>query len=234
MRKLLLLALCLTSLYAETDEKPIGSREMSPTERHDILQNRIKRDEDPTSVLSEGEVLEAKKNYGTTVDYTSHMGAYHHPVMISPLGDMVELEDGSKWGVYYGDRNKSYNWLTTDTIKITPNKAWFSSYAFRLTNLNTGDSLEVNLIGRPLTVIDPYTLTYQNRVIVAIDYFNDELCLNDGSVWSISGFDSPVLNKWIVLDAIIIGHNDGFFSSTRPNILINVETNSYVEARCVN
>lgn len=237
MRKLFLLALCLTTLNAEevqTVEKPIGTREMSPIERHAILEKRIKRDEDPTSVLEEGEVLEAKKGYGTTIDYTSHMGAYHHPIMIHPLGDVVELEDGSKWGVYYGDRNKSYNWLTTDALKITPNKAWFSSYAYRLTNLNTGDSLEVNLIGRPLTVIDPYTFVYQNRVIVAIDYYQKEICLNDGSIWSISGFDGAVLDKWLILDAMIIGHNDGFFSSSRPNILINCETNNYVEARCLN
>ena len=203
------------------EREPVGTRPISHQERMNHQAKRASRDD------------EAKANPASAVralkiEYSSHMGAFHHPAMITPLGDMVELEDGSRWLVNFSDRFKTYNWLTSDTLKITPNHTWFSSYYFRITNLNTNESIEVNLFERPF-----YNgiFTYW---IIAIDYFTQQICLNDGSVWDLSSFDYDVYKKWILNDTIILGHNDGFFSSSRPNILINCDTETYVEARCIN
>ncbi len=225
----------LSADNVESNERvPVGVREMHPKERQLIEEKRAERersgkqDEKIEDAMKLG--LEVKKgmNSSVTVDYTSHMGAYHHPMIITPLGDAVELEDGSIWSVSYSDRNKTYNWLTSDTLKITPNKSWFSSYKYRFTNLNTNESIEVNLIERPI-----YNGVYTHW-IVQIDSLHDQLCLEDGSVWSLSGFDYSIYRKWIINDTVIIGHNDGFLSSTRPNILINCDTNDHVDARCLN
>lgn len=240
MRKMIVLmmsACCLLSAEGTdvVDRVPVGVREMNPKERLLVQERRAERErnapkeETTEETLEEG--IQVKKGFNAssvTVDYTSHMGAYHHPLIITPLGDAVELEDGSIWSVNFNDRNKTYNWLTSDTLKITPNKSWFSSYKYRLTNLNTNESIEVNLIERPI-----YNGVYTHWII-SIDSLHDQLCLEDGSVWSLSGFDYSIYRKWILNDTIIIGHNDGFLSSTRPNILINCDTNDHVDARCLN
>lgn len=221
MKKFLSLAvLCFATAIADeaTPERlPVGIREVPIKERMEIQQQRFERAQQASTKMMKG----------MSIEYTSHTGAFHHPIFITPLGDTIELEDGSIWAVHPNDRFKTYNWLTSDAIKITPNHAWFSSYTFRITNLNTSESVEVNLFMRPI-----YNGVYTHW-IVAIDYIHNQLCLEDGSVWDLSGFDYMVFKNWILNDTLIIGTNDTLFSS-RPNILINCDTNSYIEARCFN
>lgn len=148
--------------------------------------------------------------------YTSHNGAYHSPVGISIYGGSIELEDGSIWNAYPGDIYKVQNWLPTDIVVITPNHSWFSSYSYKLTNQNTGEGVAANLTLGPI-----YDSLYTHWII-AIDYYYNNVYLEDGSVWTMSAFDSGVVGQWMVNDTVIIGINNGWLSSSRPNILINV------------
>jgi len=158
---------------------------------------------------------------------TSHAGAYHQPIAVTPFGDKVELEDGSIWAVQSGDHYKTLNWLGSDLITITANHNWFSNYEFILTNQNTGVSVAVVL------VLGPVYNGGHTHWVVAIDYFFDQVQLEDGSVWSIVGLDDSILKKWLVNDTVIMGINDGNWSTSNPNILINVNTLGYVRANCL-
>lgn len=155
--------------------------------------------------------------------YSSHEGAFHRPVNISAGGDMITLEDGSIWKVRPDDKAKTLDWLAGDTIFILPNHSWFSSYYYVLSNQNTGAEVCVNLMLPPL-----YNGNYSHW-IVAIDLYNLEVGLDDGSVWKISSSDYSTIEKWKVNDTIVIGVNDSWFSS-KPNILINVFTHDNAAA----
>jgi len=110
-------------------------------------------------------------------------------------------------------------------LVITPNHAWFSVYDYVITNQNTGVAVQVNLVVGPL-----YNAVYRHY-IVAIDYVLDHVVLDDGSVWTMTDF--TVMNQWVPGDTVIVGVNDGWFSSSYPNILINVNTLSYARGICV-
>lgn len=155
--------------------------------------------------------------------FTSHEGAFHRVFSVGICGDRVELEDGSIWSVYSGDTYKTLNWIPSDVIVITPNHSWFSSYNFRLTNQNTGVSVESNLTLGPIYNA-PFT-----HWIVSIDYYNHMVYLEDGTIWKMSYFDDYIFRKWVINDTVIIGINDGWLSSSRPNILINVNMLNYAQ-----
>jgi hypothetical protein len=143
---------------------------------------------------------------------------------VSIYGD-IELEDGSFWLVSPGDASKSLSWYGSDLLVITVNQSWFSSYKYKITNQSTGQSVSANLNLGP-----KYNGIY-TRWISAIDYYYSVVYLNDGSVWDMSAFDSGIVNKWMPNDTVIIGVNDSFFSSSNPNILINVNMSNYAAGR---
>ncbi len=157
---------------------------------------------------------------GAGIHYTTHPGAYHSPVGISLMGD-VELEDGSVWQVSPVDAAITRSWMPSDLVVITPNHSWFSSYQFKITNQNTGQAVLANLTLGPI-----YNGLY-TRWITAIDYYYSVVYLDDGSVWNMSTWDSGTVDKWEPNDTVIIGVSDGLFSSTHPNILINVNMLNY-------
>lgn len=159
--------------------------------------------------------------------YSSHPGAFHKAVFVSFSGDVLHFEDGSSWGVYFEDRYKTCNWLTSDTLVILPNNNLYSPYKYKVYNQNTGEYLRVDLINGRVSMT-PYT-----RWIVAIDYYNREICLDDGSIWTISSSENGILNHWMLNEIVFIGINDSWFSS-KPNILINAWRYERVAARCEN
>lgn len=248
------LALCSSLLVANEEEsKPElthiepGTRPLAHTEWLQIQEERAEQDQtyqnDPTAPIpgeeAEEEMLVSDQlnsafkvttSFSTpqaSTHYTTHQGAFHSPMSISPLGDIIELEDGSYWAVASSDTFKTFNWLTSDLLVITPNHSWFSNYMFCITNQNTGVSVKANLSLGPI-----YNGLFTHW-IVAINYYTQEICLEDGSVWHLSGFDSSIFNKWLLNDTVIIGVNDGFLSSSKPNILINVNTLTYTRAKCI-
>jgi hypothetical protein len=240
--------LCSSPLLANSDEQgeqthvPIGTRMMSKVEHAAIQEGRARQVEERLN--EEGQPASGEQLANEKGDFdpsaenedefspralpykTTHQGVYQFPVAVSLLGDTVELTDGSIWSVRSKDRYKSLNWLTSDTIVITANHEWFSVYDYKLVNQNTGKSLAVNMM------LGPYYNGSQTHWIIALDYDNKKLILEDGSLWYVSGWDKSVLSSWAVNDTVIIGINNGWWSGSRPNILINVNTINYCRAKC--
>lgn len=170
-----------------------------------------------TAIESEEEdqELQAKKIY-----YTSHEGAFHRAVCVTYNGDQLTLEDGSVWSVASWDRWKTNDWLSSDTIMVSQNKWYFSSYQFMLINQNTGKEVEVNML------LGPLYAGYYTYWITGIDHFSNKVYLNDGSIWQMDAFDYAIIDQWLLNDTVIIGVNEtaNYFN---PNILINVNMLNY-------
>jgi len=231
MKKVLLIAILAAGAVISTYSLQATSDQGDDTEHVSIGWRRVS-EERYQAFLKEREE-KAKETEETAVPRayypTTHEGAYHAPVIVSPLGENVELEDHSIWEVYQKDRKKTLDWMSGDRVIVVPNSAWFSSHLFRFINLNTKAEAQVNLTVGPMRG-GSYT-----RHILAIDYENRQVCLNDGSVWKVSRLDKSALQEWLVDDVVIIGINNGWFSSMNPNILINVtvETLDYVRGKVV-
>lgn len=223
MRKItLLMTLCLafSGAYAEVEGENVkpGTR---------LEQQNINLQTEEEEFLAKSEEENKEELVCKSTYFTSHNGAFQNPVLVSIMGDQVTLTDGSIWAVAPGDTYKTFNWLTSDLLIITPNQKVFSNYSFTITNQNTKVSIDVNMLLGPL-YYGAYTYW-----IKAIDYINEKIYLNDGSIWSMSWFDTPIYNKWLPNDTVIIGVNDGSLSTFNPNILINVSTLTYARGKCI-
>ena len=183
------------------------------------------------SLIKEAFVLDRKeriqkntsKAISKTASFTTHPGAYHNVVSVSPQGNF-ELEDGSFWLISPTDAITTLGWQLSDQLIITVNQSWyasFSSYKFKVSNQTSGESILANLDLGP-RYNGPHT-----RSIAAIDYYYNVIYLNDTTVWHMSSFDSRTVSKWLVGDTVIIGVNDSWFSFNNPNILINANMINY-------
>ena len=235
---------------SQQERIPVGTRTLTQAEWVKIQENRaeliqriengeIVTEEQKEHLTKEEQTTEegnkssqtqliAKGSKSATTYYTTHQGAFHHPIAVSLLGENVEFEDGSIWTVCSSDRYQTLDWMTGDAIIILPNNSLFSSFKYRLVNLNTGANIRVDLTLGPI-----YNGLFTHWIL-AIDYVFREIFLEDGSVWKISSLDDSILYKWLPNDTIIIGINDGWLSSLNPNMLINVNMNNYVTGGCVN
>ena len=200
------MALMVSSGFANEpsqEQRKAGSRAMDNTEWVKIQEERA----DQAKKMPEKKSAALQKMHGpqaaSGIHFTSHAGAFHNPLVISFLGDSMELEDGSVWSISSKDSYKTLNWLTSDLLVITPNHDWFTSYRFRITNQSTGVSVRCNL-----SLLPVYNGLYTHW-ITAINYYTQEIALEDGSIWQISGFDSSTFTNGPVNDTIIIGVNDG-------------------------
>jgi len=207
----------------EAEHVPVGSRALSHVDYVKLQEDRQLEDGEKDNRLSDDD--ENEERLVAKSFQTSHQGAFHRPSLVSCLGDKVTLEDGSVWQVKNGDKSKTIDWLPCDDVYILPNHSWFSSYYYRLYNRNTNTSVEVNLL------LGPIPNGHNTHWVIAIDYFNQELFLEDGSVWRVGSSDKSVMKKWLINDTVMIGINDSWFSS-KPNILINVNMLTYVTALC--
>ena len=215
------------SLYAEEpgqlERIEIGTRAQPEEERIVQEETRTKlQAEEHNKQAKQVKARRGAKSLFGGVYHTLHPGAYHYISAMSFFGDTLELEDGSVWFLRSSDIYKVKGWHSTDPIVITPDHSWMSLYQFVMTNQNTGEAIGVNLHLSPY-VNGPFT-----HWIIAIDDYNSTVYLEDGSFWKMSIFDGSILYRWVVGDSVIIGVNDGYFSSSRPNILINVNTLDYV------
>lgn len=235
--KALVGVLLMTSSIVAANEEPVerkhinvGQREMSYVERMSHKEQRAKdieenKDIDEGALV--GDNVRTIRGFNATTYYTTHSGAFQHPYKVAFDGSSVELADGSIWSVSSDDRWATLNWLLGDSIIILPNHSLFSSYQYRLVNINTGANVKVNLTLGPI-----YNGVYTHW-IVGIDQLFGEIALEDGSLWKMSSWDSSITNKWFLNDTVIIGINDGWLSTTNPNILINVNTNNCAIGYCV-
>lgn len=204
---------------------PVGTRPLTEMEHAAQQESRIKL---PTAELNDQLGQEVKVAAGEeagaeaservvqhSMFYTSHPGAFHRPYQIGIYGESIEFDDGSVWTVSPRDSYITLNWLLSDLLVVTPNHSWISSYNYRITNQNTGTSVCVDLTLGPIYNA-PYT-----HWIIGIDYYNNIVYLEDGTVWYMSLYDSCKIKNWIINDTVIIGINDSWLT-TKPNILINV------------
>jgi hypothetical protein len=148
--------------------------------------------------------------------------AYHNFLWKASQGDVIQLEDSSRWSLKPSDRYKICAWQPSDQLMITPNYVWFSTYLYRLTNLNTNEVVEVKLAARP----DSKDYLW----IKSFDIETQQITLSDASTWVLIE-PSSLQEDWVIDDPILVGHNKGFFSATFPHILINLETITHVKAR---
>lgn len=240
----LMAAVLLTASYVGAEEQTnneeqtrieVGVRAFSHAEQVKIQEERAARTENQEAQEEEAiesrvraEVPMAAKAFNAKTYYTSHEGAFHNPVAVSVWGDSVELEDGSIWSIYSADRYKTYDWMTGDIIIILQNTDFFSSFQYKLVNVNTGAVCKTNLS------LGPIYNGYYTHWIVALDYLHNEVYLEDGSVWHISGWDTSIMDKWLPNDTVIIGINDDWFTQgSNPNILINVNMDNYAVSNCI-
>ncbi len=185
-----------------SDEQNLQERLRSAAEELDPIAEKL------DSVDPESRICGCGAYYGS--------GTFQHPVMIPPDGETVELMDGSIWHIRDCCRHCVRNWFPGDALAIAPNDAWFSSYPFKLVNMDSGCKAEAHMKWGPF-VGGPYM-----RWILAIDYYNQEIWLNDGTHWCATSMDSSIFRQFLPDDTIIVGINQDWQAYRLPNILINV------------
>lgn len=208
---------------------PAGTRCVSFEEQVEIEEGRIEEQKEeneeskdqPQTDLEEqaprtndaASLLKLQDQFSAGLFYSTHPGAFHWPLLI---GNTVELEDNSLWAVNPGDSYKTLNWIGSDVLVIAANSTWLPSYyLYRIHNQSTGVSIEANLS----LFLSPLYHSLYNHRIAAIDDILQIIWLEDGSAWSILSCDYS--RKWQIGDTILIGINTGWFSTSKPNILIN-------------
>lgn len=237
MRKLILgllsTALCLQLQASSENTFPplspeghvlVESAPLTHVERFEINEQRAAEKESAHIQLKSAQTSVNNVQAGT--NYTSvHPGAYHHIYTISPNFDQFQVEDGSTWSTYPGDRHKMSAWNTFHDLVFVQGQDEFGSYMFKVINTSMKNStVEVNMILGPI-----YRGLYTYHII-AIYPGDRKVVLSDYSQWDMSRWDKDVFKKWDIGQTIVIGLNDGSLTSFNPNILINVETLTYVRA----
>jgi hypothetical protein len=149
----------------------------------------------------------------------------HWLASIADNNHTIELEDGSHWEVSLSDSYILRNWRREDSLVITPNYNFLSSYDYYITNKNNYNSfVKANLYVGPLA-FGPFS-----HWIVEIDYFGGHIYLENQMVWCVNPQDSYLLKEWAVNDHVIFGLYESWFSPF-DHILINVNMDNHVRAR---
>lgn len=169
---------------------------------------------------------EREQSYFTDSPLGFYPPATHFIAEISPYTDTIRLEDGSLWRTNSSHRDELLRWAANDMIVISQNTSWFSSFRFRLTNRTTQSYVHAEISLGPV-LGGAYT-----HKAIAVDPYNGQIILQNGSRWEIAYADSATFSKWLINDTIMIGMNRSWFS-TGDFILIDVESNSFVRANLI-
>jgi hypothetical protein len=148
----------------------------------------------------------------------------HWLTSIADSNRSIEMEDGSHWEVSPFDSYILRNWKREDSLVITPNYNWLSSYDYYITNKSTNTYVKANLY------IGPVAFGPFSHWIVDVDYIGGHVYLENQMVWCINPQDNYVLKDWSVNDHIIFGIYDSWFSSY-DHILINVNMDNHIRAK---
>jgi hypothetical protein len=141
-----------------------------------------------------------------------------------PDNRSLEMEDGSHWEVSPSDSYTIRNWRRQDSLIITPNYSWLSSYDYYITNKTNNTYVGANLCVGP-TAFGPYS-----HWIVDIDYFGGHVYLENQMVWCVNPQDGSVLKNWAVNDHVIFGLYDSWFTPY-DHILINVNMDDHIRVK---
>lgn len=159
---------------------------------------------------------------GYFFDGPLHPYAIHKPSHITLKGDLITLDDGSVWSVRYEHHYLVQNWLGSDPIVLVPNRKWFAYYRYKLMNTITEDKVEA------LMLVAPHYNGKNSHWIVAIDYLNRQICLEDGTIWQAGRSSSSILNGWEINQTVIVGYND-FKFFPENYIFFNTDKNEHIE-----
>jgi hypothetical protein len=233
---ILLIALITASTYAEDgqdqDQQTVsaGSKKLDDEQHLAIKQ---KRAEEAKEENARGEMV-TNGMYLTTHPMASH-GVYK----TSALFDVVELNDGSVWNVWYSaDRSVVGRWqYMNDQVIICPGTL-FDPTDYLLVSQRTGEQVPVKLVEMEIIAGDP-TFHGQRLWIYSMNYIFDLACncfyyeirLNDGSLWEVDTRDSYLCSYMNPGDVVIVGVDEKFGASTY-NILIHFNSLEYVHADC--
>ena len=151
-------------------------------------------------------------------------------------GNLIELDDHSRWIFDFNDAHIIRYWQPSDQIVISPKEncyLWGSNFDYVLTNQGTGTSVNVN------PYLGPVEGGVRTTWIEGIDFNNGRVYLKNGegvsSVWEISNNDIDLFEDWRPGNALIIGVNNSWlwWFSSFNFIIINVNHNHYVRARMI-
>ena len=173
----------------------------------------------PKEVSQDVEESEERLSSGYYDSYYSN--SYHWVKGIGHFGDTLELEDGSIWTISAYDASKVLSWLSNDTIVLTKNHGWFTSYNYRLVNKITGASVEANLY------LGPLKNGIYTRYITSIYPISCTVQLSDGTFFQAKSSDYYTFQSWAMYDTVILG----FDKTEYDRIVINVNMNNCVRAK---
>lgn len=164
---------------------------------------------------------------GARITNTALSPIYLHYInSITQNRDFIELEDGSKWKIDTDDIEDTYPWRMGDTVILSPNFKWFSSYYYKIKNLTTHRETEIK--------VNPYKGPVEfgpySHWIVSIDRQNRQLFLENGTSWEIAKCNSDIFDQWAINDTIILGVSNSWCSSY-DSILINVNMNIFAYSK---
>lgn len=148
----------------------------------------------------------------------------HWLVNIGDNGRSIEFEDGSHWEISAFESHVLRTWRREDSLVVTPNSSWLSSYDYYITNKSNNTFVKANLFVGPLAY-GPYS-----HWVVNIDYFSGHVMLENQMIWCVNPQDSSILHHWAVNDHVIFGLNDSWFSPY-DHILINVNMDNNIRVK---
>lgn len=223
----------------------VRSREMDPLKR-ELMQNRRaqEREEEETEVKDEALQILRKASYKFANNNSSSFmlapremarpnysfATYKFPInchWLTSVADnsrSIELEDGSHWEVSSSDAYVLRNWRREDSLVITPNYSWFSSYDYYITNKSNNTYVKANLS------IGPLSYGKFSHWIVDIDFFGGHIFLENQMIWCFNIQDSYIVKDWALNDHVIIGTYDSWLSPY-DHILINVNMDDHARVK---
>jgi hypothetical protein len=167
---------------------------------------------------------------GETITY--YMPLHQHWIdQLDGSGEWITFGDGSQWKVATNNTWVSSEWRPGDILKVSQNTSCCSLYQYYITKLTfvngkeyTHSFVQANLY------TGPEAYGNYSHWIVAIDHAAGQLFLENGTSWTIPRADLDTFQEWAVNDHLIIGVNDGWFSSY-ASCLINVNMNTTLRAQ---
>lgn len=148
----------------------------------------------------------------------------HWLTSISDNSRSLEMEDGSHWEISPSDAYILRGWRREDSLVVTPNTGWLSSYGYYITNKSNNSYVRANLYVGPLA-FGPYS-----HWVVEVDHFGGHIYLENQMIWCVNPQDSHILKDWAVNDHVIFGLYSSWFTPY-DHILINVNMNNYIRVK---
>lgn len=149
---------------------------------------------------------------------SSYRGNALTPQAFSERGDFIQLNDNSYWKIRHRDRKTAKMWRSGDAITVETN-SYFSWSRYKLINHTLGESIAVKLF--------PSRNGSCKHKIVAIDFMNELIELEDRSVWKINPCN---LRMWRLHDDVVIAIDTSNRSTVPCYVLINPEKEFSVAA----